>query len=105
MQRPPQPSSAPQVAVAGHSGVHWHMPNTQRSRDPRVHGGLHPQVSVQLPFTHTEPVGQVMPAQGLVWQVPSTQNWFSAQVTPSQLVCGTHVMWQVVPSAQGAAHG
>ena len=68
------------------------MPKTHRSREPRVQGGVQPQVSVQRPLTQTDPVAQVTPAQGLASQRPSTQYCESVHTTPSQGECGAQAM-------------
>lgn len=102
MQRPPQPSSAPHMAPIGQLGVHWHVPNTQRSFAPRMQGDAQPQVSTQRPLTHTLPGMHVTAEHGLVMHSPLTQNWLSAQVTPSHGVRGEHETWQAKPSGHMA---
>jgi hypothetical protein len=95
MQRPPQPSSAPHIPPAVQVVVHWHWPDTQRSRAERVHGGSHAQESRQVPRTQIELPVQVTPAQGLATHIPLSQISPVGQVTPSQLERGRHATWQV----------
>ncbi len=102
MQRPPQPSSAPQAASAGQRGSQTQRPKTQRSLAPRAHGVAQPQVSMQAPFEQICPSGQRTPAQGLATHIPRTHTSPMAQETPSQGDGAKQLTWQAKPSGLGA---
>lgn len=112
-QRPPHPLGAPHMPVAGQLGTHGQRPMVhapppghtpvlhvppQPSEPPHmpVGGqlGTHAHVSMQVPFEHTKPVGQVTPSHKLRMQRPPAQNIPASQTTSAQGSGATHVTLQ-----------
>jgi hypothetical protein len=99
-QRPPQPSRSPHFfpAQAG-TQVHW----ADRQLWPVWQVGVQLQESLQMPLAQNEPLVQVTPAQGLVTQLPATQDLPVPHWTWAHGSGCTHDMLQVVPVGHQAA--